>query len=49
MRDALRAQGTPVEWQVYSDEAHGFLLLEKNRYDFYSRVAKFLERELAAD
>ena len=48
MRDALRAQGTPVEWQVYSDEAHGFLL-EKNRYDFYGRVARFLERELAAD
>ena len=33
MRDALRAQGTPVEWQVYSDEAHGFLL-EKNRTIF---------------
>jgi len=48
MRDALRSQGTQVEWQVYSDEAHGFLL-EKNRYDFYGRVAKFLERELAAD
>ena len=47
MRDALRANGTPVEWQMYSDEAHGFLL-EKNRYDFYERVAKFLERELAA-
>jgi dipeptidyl aminopeptidase/acylaminoacyl peptidase len=48
MRDALRSQGTPVEWQVYSDEAHGFLL-EKNRYDFYGRVAKFLERELGGD
>lgn len=45
MRDALRAQGTPVEWEVYSDEAHGFLL-EKNRYDFYGRVAKFLENNL---
>jgi dipeptidyl aminopeptidase/acylaminoacyl peptidase len=45
MRDALRTQGTPVEWEVYSDEAHGFLL-EKNRYDFYGRVAKFLDNNL---
>jgi dipeptidyl aminopeptidase/acylaminoacyl peptidase len=43
MRDALRARGTPVEWDVYADEAHGFLL-EKNRYDFHGRVAKFLDQ-----
>jgi dipeptidyl aminopeptidase/acylaminoacyl peptidase len=45
MRDALRAQGTPVEWVVYADEGHGFLL-EKNRYDFYQRVATFLAQHL---
>ena len=48
MRDALRARGTPVEWEVYSDEAHGFLL-EKNRYDFYGRVATFLEHQLGSN
>jgi len=45
MRNALQAQGTPVEWVVYSEEGHGFLL-EKNRYDFYGRVAKFLGDQL---
>jgi dipeptidyl aminopeptidase/acylaminoacyl peptidase len=48
MRDALRTQGTAVEWHVYPDEAHGFLL-EKNRFDFYARVAAFLDRHLHAD
>jgi dipeptidyl aminopeptidase/acylaminoacyl peptidase len=42
MRDALAKQGTPVEWIVYQEEGHGFLL-EKNRFDFYNRVAKFLQ------
>ena len=46
MRDALRAQGTPVEWIVYNEEGHGFLL-EQNRFDFYARVGAFLTRELA--
>jgi len=41
MRDALKAQGTPVEWIVYSEEGHGFQL-EANRFDFYGRVARFL-------
>ena len=41
MRDALVKQGTPVEWIVYQEEGHGFLL-EQNRFDFYSRVARFL-------
>lgn len=47
MRDSLKAQGTPVEWVVYPDEGHGFLL-EANRYDFYGRVAKFLAAHLGA-
>jgi dipeptidyl aminopeptidase/acylaminoacyl peptidase len=45
MRDALKAQGTRVEWVTYPDEGHGFLN-EKNRYDFYRRVADFLAQNL---
>ncbi|HEX4884289.1 MAG TPA: prolyl oligopeptidase family serine peptidase, partial [Casimicrobiaceae bacterium] len=45
MRDALRQQGTPVEWVVYSDEGHG-LRREANRYDFYARVKAFLATHL---
>ena len=46
MRDALQKQGTPVEWIVYQEEGHGFLL-ETNRYDFYSREGAFLAKDLA--
>jgi dipeptidyl aminopeptidase/acylaminoacyl peptidase len=45
MRDALEKQGTTVDWTVYPQEGHGFLL-ESNRFDFYSRVAAFLARYL---
>jgi dipeptidyl aminopeptidase/acylaminoacyl peptidase len=45
MRDALAARGVPVEWVVYADEGHGFLI-EQNRFDFYRRVAAFLARNL---
>jgi dipeptidyl aminopeptidase/acylaminoacyl peptidase len=45
MRDALQKNGTPVEWIVYQEEGHGFLL-EKNRYDFYSREGAFLAKYL---
>jgi dipeptidyl aminopeptidase/acylaminoacyl peptidase len=48
MRDALKAQGTSVEWVTYADEAHGFLN-EKNRYDFYRRVANFLAQQLGTN
>jgi dipeptidyl aminopeptidase/acylaminoacyl peptidase len=48
MRDALKAQGTPVEWVTYSDEGHGFGN-EKNRYDFYGRVATFLAEQLGTN
>ena len=47
MRDALRKQGTPVEWVAYVGEGHGFLV-EANRIDFYTRVAKFLDAHLGA-
>jgi hypothetical protein len=36
-----------VEWVVYQEEAHGFLL-EANRYGFYGRVAKFLDANLGS-
>lgn len=48
MRDALAENKTPVEWVVYPEEGHGFLL-ETNRFDFYDRVAKFLARHLKAE
>jgi dipeptidyl aminopeptidase/acylaminoacyl peptidase len=47
MRDALKANGVPVEWVVYGDEGHGFLL-EKNRIDFYARVGEFLNEQFKA-
>ena len=45
MRDALRRQGVPVEWIVYNEEAHGWLI-EANNYDFYTRVANFLDAQI---
>jgi len=45
MRDALRARDVPVEWVVYAGEGHGFLL-EANRFDFYTRAARFLDAHL---
>jgi dipeptidyl aminopeptidase/acylaminoacyl peptidase len=45
MRDALQRHNVPVEWVVYGDEGHGFLL-EANRFDFYRRVAAFLDRHI---
>jgi dipeptidyl aminopeptidase/acylaminoacyl peptidase len=47
MRDALLANGTPVEWIVYTEEGHGFML-ESTRMDFYQRVARFLDRHIGA-
>jgi len=47
MRDALRKQGVPVEWVVYDDEGHGFMV-EAARYDFYTRVAKFLDANIGS-
>ncbi len=47
MRDALLANGTPVEWIAYTEEGHGFML-ESTRMDFYQRVARFLDRHIGA-
>jgi dipeptidyl aminopeptidase/acylaminoacyl peptidase len=45
MRDALKAQHTPVEWVNYPEEGHGFMLLS-NRVDFLRRVAAFLQKHI---
>lgn len=45
MKDALVASNVPVEWVVYADEGHGFLV-EENRFDFYRRVAAFLQAHI---
>ncbi|MDX2220729.1 MAG: S9 family peptidase [Burkholderiales bacterium] len=45
MRDAMQRAGKPVEYVVYNDEAHGFNKHE-NVVDFYTRVEKFLEKNL---
>jgi hypothetical protein len=44
----LTFEGTSVEWVVYDNEAHGFMS-EKNHYDFYDRVAKFLAQHLGSN
>lgn len=45
MRDALQSRNAPVEWIVYGEEGHGFLV-EATRFDFYRRVAAFLDKHL---
>jgi dipeptidyl aminopeptidase/acylaminoacyl peptidase len=45
MRDALKDAGNPPEWHVYSDEGHGWYLLE-NRVDFARRMETFLAKHL---
>lgn len=44
-RDAVQATNRDVEWVTYPDEGHGWLMLE-TQVDFWSRVEKFLERNL---
>ncbi|HEV7817253.1 MAG TPA: hypothetical protein VGP06_19395 [Janthinobacterium sp.] len=34
-----------VEWVVYDEEGHGWAL-PKNRIDFWTRVEKFLDRNI---
>jgi dipeptidyl aminopeptidase/acylaminoacyl peptidase len=45
LRSALPENNPDVEWIVYPDEGHGWLL-EKNRFDFYGRVERFLAKHL---
>jgi len=48
MRDALTALGKPVEWVVYQEEGHDFVL-ERNLFDLYRRVAAFLVKHNPPD
>lgn len=43
---ALRAKGVPVEYMVKENEGHS-LARRENQIEFYSRVARFLEKQLA--
>ena len=45
-RDAVSKTNSQVEWVVYPEEGHGFSKPE-SRFDFYSRMEKFLAKQLA--
>ena len=45
MRDALRVHNRSVEWIEYPSEGHGWML-QANDIDFWTRVEKFLDRNL---
>ena len=45
MVEALKKQGVDVEYMVKDDEGHGFLN-EKNRFEFYGAMEKFLDKHL---
>jgi dienelactone hydrolase len=45
MLTALRKAGKQVEWVRYADEGHSFIY-DENKFDFYSRVEKFLAQHL---
>ncbi|MBC7414080.1 MAG: S9 family peptidase [Herminiimonas sp.] len=44
-RDAVQRTNRDVEWVEYPEEGHGWALI-KNRIDFWSRVEKFLDRNI---
>ncbi|MGZ5194078.1 MAG: prolyl oligopeptidase family serine peptidase [Ramlibacter sp.] len=46
-RDAVQKTNADVEWIEYREEGHGWLLV-KNRVDFWTRVEKFLDRNIGA-
>ena len=46
-RDAVRAVNKDVEWIEYDDEGHGWSL-PQNRIDFWTRVERFLDRNIGA-
>jgi dipeptidyl aminopeptidase/acylaminoacyl peptidase len=43
--DAVKESNKNVEWVVYDDEGHGWLQ-EKTNVDFWTRVEKFLDRNI---
>ncbi|HZV64867.1 MAG TPA: prolyl oligopeptidase family serine peptidase, partial [Telluria sp.] len=44
---AVKKTNPDVEWVVYPEEGHGWAL-PKNRIDFWTRVEKFLDRNIGA-
>lgn len=44
-RDAVGRTNRSVEWVEYPEEGHGWVLI-KNRVDFWSRVEKFLDKNI---
>lgn len=46
-RDAVAPHNPNVEWITYKEEGHGWRM-EKNNVDFWGRVERFLEKNLAA-
>jgi len=46
-RDAVAGHNKQVEWVVYQDEGHGWTR-PQNRFDFWTRVEKFLARHIGA-
>ncbi|WP_211474841.1 alpha/beta hydrolase family protein [Collimonas humicola] len=44
-RDAVKATNSNVEWVEYPEEGHGWRL-EKNNVDFWTRVEKFLDKNI---
>jgi acetyl esterase/lipase len=46
--DAVSRTNKDVEWVVYTEEGHGWRMLETN-VDFWTRVEKFLDRYLRPD
>ncbi|MES2316540.1 MAG: S9 family peptidase [Pseudomonadota bacterium] len=42
---AVKAHNPNVEWVVYADEGHGWML-PKTRVDFWTRVEKFLDKNI---
>lgn len=47
-RDAVGRTNKDVEWVEYPDEGHGWRKME-TRVDFWTRVEKFLDRNIGAD
>ncbi|HEX8606720.1 MAG TPA: prolyl oligopeptidase family serine peptidase [Pseudoduganella sp.] len=47
-RDAVSATNKNVEWVEYADEGHGWTLA-RNRFDFWGRVERFLDRNIGAN
>lgn len=45
--DAVTRTNKNVEWVEYPEEAHGFRL-PKNNYDFWTRVEKFLDKNIGS-